>query len=546
MDDARAENFVSVETLRGNASWRLGRANDMSRHPWNRGIELELLSGEVLSAETLTVTLGGTAPGCPGYRAQSFAEPCFRFRLGVDALGQGRWEVLPEDACPPIEVIGNRPASLRAVVSGVTGGAEQLSISLKLEDVYGNVAGEGVGDVGLLLDDSIPLGGTSLVAERASRVRLPMPESRDWRRITAASDCGAYFARSNPFGPSPMKGFNLYFGDLHVMSGHCCGTGSAAAQYAYAAEVAGLDFAAVTSLDLQMGEGDWAEIRNATRKAHVPGRFVTFLGYEWGGTSDRGGDHCIYFPDDKGRLVRSGSVGDPAWNRAAGVAKRSRNLVETIQEFRDRSVMVVPHCGGRRCNLDFFDPAVMPMLEIHSCHRTFEDAALEAIRRGIRCGFIANSDDHRGAPGDSHPTARERFFSSHGGLAAVYAKELTRESLWEAFFARRVYATNGSRLALTTKVGSTPMGGEVFAPVGTPLEFSFWTCLDGFLDRVEVMSDGALIRTFYAGGNQVHEFSGECQVSVAESPHAYYVRVYETDGGKAWSSPIWVNPSDRD
>ena len=70
------------------------------------------------------------------------------------------------------------------------------------------------------------------------------------------------------------------------------------------------------------------------------------------------------------------------------------------------------------------------MLEIHSCHRNYEEVAQEALDRGLKVGFVGGSDDHRGALGDSHTTARDRFFSSHSGLIAAYAEELTRESLW--------------------------------------------------------------------------------------------------------------------
>ena len=87
------------------------------------------------------------------------------------------------------------------------------------------------------------------------------------------------------------------------------------------------------------------------------------------------------------------------------------------------------------------------------------------------------------------------------------------------------------------------MGGEVLAPIGTPLKLSFRTCLDGFLDRVEVMKDGALISTLCGEGNQIREFAGECEVKAEATAHAYYVRVLQTDGGRAWSSPIWIGPS---
>ncbi|MGB9586844.1 MAG: DUF3604 domain-containing protein, partial [Armatimonadota bacterium] len=290
-----------------------------------------------------------------------------------------------------------------------------------------------------------------------------------------------------------------------------------------------------------MASRDWEEIQLATQEANDPGRFVTFLAYEWGGSSDIGGDHCIYFPGDKGRLLRSSPCGDSPWNPAAGEIGEPHNLTDTIRLLSDLRPMVIPHCGGRRANLDFFDPHVMPILEIHSTHRTFEDAGFEAIRRGIKCGFIANSDDHRGSPGDGRPTARERYFSTPGGLTAVYAEKLTRESLWEAFFSRRVYGTNGARIVLATWVGDAFMGAEVSAPGGNTLPFSFQLRSDGFIDRVELMKDNECICVFTAPWNLAHELAGEREIVVERKVHAYWVRVFQTDGGRAWSSPIWVN-----
>jgi hypothetical protein len=60
------------------------------------------------------------------------------------------------------------------------------------------------------------------------------------------------------------------------------------------------------------------------------------------------------------------------------------------------------------------------------------------------------------------------------------------------------------------------------------------------MDRIEIMRDDTLIRTFYGRDNQVREFSDETGVEATETPHAYYVKVFQTDGGCAWSSPTWI------
>ena len=87
------------------------------------------------------------------------------------------------------------------------------------------------------------------------------------------------------------------------------------------------------------------------------------------------------------------------------------------------------------------------------------------------------------------------------------------------------------------------MGSEIVAAPGASLRMTFGTCLDGLMDRIEIVRDDVLIHTFSGQRNQISEFSGEVTVEAAEGPHAYYVRVFQTDGGRAWSSPIWIAPS---
>ena len=208
---------------------------------------------------------------------------------------------------------------------------------------------------------------------------------------------------------------------------------------------------------------------------------------------DRGGDNNIYFLGDESPLVYNSPCGVASgWDPARGEVSQTVDLTETIRQLADHRITVVPHCGGRRCNFDFYDPAVMPFMEIHSCHQSYEHVAREAIRQGLRIGFVGGSDDHRGAIGDSHLAARERFFSSHNGLVGVYAGALNRESLWEAFFARRVYATNGPRIVLKVTIDDCLMGGQLTAAAGDSRTISVHTVLDGLLDRIDLLVDGQL------------------------------------------------------
>jgi hypothetical protein len=126
---------------------------------------------------------------------------------------------------------------------------------------------------------------------------------------------------------------------------------------------------------------------------------------------------------------------------------------------------------------------------------------------GHRIGIVAASDSHQGHPGstaadsargrilpeDQYPTTGEEFLElleqgytldfrepagGGGGLAGVWAPELTREAIWEGLYARRTVGTTGIRPAVKFGVrdaaalssGAT-MGGEL-AVTGEPILYA--------------------------------------------------------------------------
>ena len=547
MDDPQAENYITVETSRAGVAWRVASQTLGYRHPWNRGFDLFLEEGALAPGDRVTVHLGG--PG--GFRGQSFVEERFRLRVGLQSEPEGEWLVTPEESSPGWAIVGQAPTAVRVRVPDVNAREGGSSVCIKLEDTYGNPASvdEPI-EIDLLLDDRRRVKRVLLDAGMAEIDDVPLPADGAWHILTVVSADAHLFSRSNPFGPSLLEGYRLYWGEIHSQSGLCDGTNSPAYLYRYGRQAAGLDFASVSSHDMELTPEDWAEIQQVTKEAHRPGRYVTFLGYEWSGAVARGGDHNIYFLGDEGPLLYQGPVHTPAaWEPARDCVTETRTLAEVIVELGDRvegaqpGVLVVPHCGGRICNLDYYDPRVMPVLEMHSCHRNYQAVAEESLRRGLRVGLIGGSDDHRGALGDSVPAARERFFSARNGLVAVYARELTRESLWEAIYARRVYATNGCRPALSFTANGVPMGGELRVALEDQLTLAFDVVVEGYFDRAELVRNTEVLHTFRGRENQIHRFSGAYTERALGGTLAYYLRVYQTDGGVAWASPIWVTAS---
>lgn len=540
--DPKSENYITIETSRADVQWDLYSTEEYQafRHPWNRGFELILKSGRVSPGDSIDVTLGSGA----GYRCQSVALEKARFRVGVLPDESSRWIVEAVADSPSVTVLGNEPVGLDVFVPNMNGEEPHGSVCLKIRDSYHNPAAlrEPV-DIDLVLDDNRPLQRVR-ASDGLLEVRdVGLPADGQWHTITAVTGDGRFASQSNPFGPSLVPGYRLYFGDLHSQSGLCDGEGSPAYQYEYGRKGAGLDFASVTSHDYEIMPVDWETIKEATKQAHRPGEYVTFLGYEWTGWTRNGGDHnIIYLGDDGPLIVCNPYESLPEWLEASGHLHVERTITETIEELGDVPALVIPHCGGDIVNLDFFDSTRMPALEIHSCHRNYEHMAQQAIERGLRCGFVGGSDDHRAALGNSHPLMRGGGMAAHNGLMGVYATELTRQSLWDATLARRVFCTNGPRIALSFSANDVFMGGELKLKAGDEVCFAFDVVADGFsgFDHAELVRDTTPIARFTGDGIRVPSFHGEFTEQAQPGDHAYYLRVYQLDSGRAWSSPVWV------
>jgi hypothetical protein len=122
-------------------------------------------------------------------------------------------------------------------------------------------------------------------------------------------------------------------------------------------------------------------------------------------------------------------------------------------------MLIVPHIGGRRADIQWHEPTLEPAIEIASQWGRFEWFAMEALRRGYRVGFTGGSDDHSARQGWSAPTLAHH--GVHGGLTAFLAPELTRDAIWDALKSRRFYGTTGPRILIDLDVNGHAIGSEV-------------------------------------------------------------------------------------
>jgi len=326
----------------------------------------------------------------------------------------------------------------------------------------------------------------------------------------------------------------LYWGDTHVHTGLSGdGAGNTHAMYDYARDVARLDFAAAADhVGPRFPQWKWREIQLAAADHNAPGDFVSILGYEW--SNQFHGDKNVYFLRDYEdyQVPKSGEAED------------------FYAMLRGKDVVVIPHhpaypIGLRGMDWTRVDTDLIRLVEMCSAHGTAEylgnpDAygrnrnmgpslpggfAQDALRRGLRVGMICSSDDHSAHAGRS------------GFLAAVYARELTRQHLFQALRERHCYGTTGARIIVDFRLNGQLMGTET--GIEPPPRMQVRVHGTDALDRVEIIRCGDVIYAKAGRGPALQfEFT---DTSASAMPAAwYYVRVSQRDGQRAWTSPVWT------
>jgi hypothetical protein len=125
---------------------------------------------------------------------------------------------------------------------------------------------------------------------------------------------------------------------------------------------------------------------------------------------------------------------------------------------------------------------------------------------------------------------------------AFQADELTREEIWESLAKRQVYGTTGARILLEFTLNGYPMGSEIpDKDLHIPRLGQIYVLGTAVLISVEVIKNNEVMERFPCTGlMEEYTFSDETYGTPGDY---YYVRVTQSDGHQAWSSPIWLGES---
>ncbi len=291
----------------------------------------------------------------------------------------------------------------------------------------------------------------------------------------------------------------LYWGDVHSHSILSDGSGSPEHSHYFARYVACLEFYALTDHgeDLSLsGLSDWGFgiAESAANQANEPGEFVVFQGVEWtphyppAFNVDYGHYTCIFSGDEVpflGAHVQTSPVA--LWNALDAFCNQTGD-----------NALAMPHHTVRNQFIQdwtYLNPKYVKIAEVTSVHgeclyesrdplsyRGSVDptpefihgaAIIDAFKMGHRMTLCASGDNHDGHPGHSlshtdayighqYPYALDFARNGHpypSGLTAVFAQNLTRNSVFEGLDNQRIFANSDyGRPFINFTINGVPVG----------------------------------------------------------------------------------------
>jgi hypothetical protein len=570
-----ALRFLGRETLRRMGS-KLEALDIFYLFMEQRKIRIQVRDDRLQEGDEIIVVLGDTDQGGGGWASPAHPSRA-DLAVEVDEKAMGQYRFI--SSIPVLEVTGGEAISLQAVLSSVPAGGEGR-LFLRAVDGRGDLDSTFTGEValsptpGLEIPSKVELeaGDRGVVQVACCAMEAGM------HKVTASGE--GLSAESNPVLAGDAKDMRLYWGDIHMHSALCDGSLAPAELYRIVRDELGLDFAALTTHDTMQlfepsgREDEWIILRELQEEFNQPGRFVTFLGYEW--SDHKHGHRGIFFaPGEK----------DPRMYGWLDPASDTPSKLEAV--LADHQVLVIPHhTAWRRIFMTPFNwskflrmrvpeaytwwgpgSEQQRLVEVYSMHGSSErydgpfpithgrpqgffprfladdrsrpghgNYVQEALCSGLRLGMIAGSDRHDYAADERiHPVD---IYT--GGLTAIWAEDLTAESLWSSLYARRVYGTSGARIVLEFYADGMPMGAELTCRSHPRLSGRIVGTAP--LERVEIIRHDqrgyTTAWTMPGDGGKEAAFDFEDDRSLGQV--FYYLRVEQQDGHWAWSSPIWV------
>ena len=523
------------------------------------GLHVTGTGRELRPGETVTLRLRSQPEG---FALPQNAIDAFHFWLVEDPTGALRFEhapgekyhyYQPRDAqfsvlqSNPLTIAAGAATNIRIHCPSLSTG--RTTARLRVEDAYGNPAR--LPNRPLTVASSVeqrtllPLDGS------AQDVELAVGGAFDTVTVTgqsctteSARSCGSgrsvtgeisYRSRSNPVRVSDAPAQpQLFWGELHGMAFN---QRPYREYFEWAKEVACLDFAAGEYFSYNACVQEvWDTLIQVWDAFEQPGTFISLPAVEYGTPPDI--SHRIaFYPSTRGLppilCEERKAAHDP--NLTA------RYSPETVvcADYRALYDLVRRHDGLLHGHFHTQFYAGEDLAEIYQ--KQPSDLAAEerkinrALQAGLKLGIVGGSDTHDSRPTNPFP---EPGPVRPAGITGVWADRLDRPALFAALRQRRCYATTGGRMLVDFRVNGQLMGATVRAD-RYRLRVEALGTAD--ISRIELLANGVVRRVFEpCRQHAIVEDEWPAPANQLPGVHYCYVRVFQADGERAWTSPIWL------
>ncbi len=503
-----------------------------------------------------------------GNKAQSYIQRRRNFHLFVDPKGKGDFK---EPEVFTVDVKGNALHNIRMIAPSIVFKNSRFDVFIRFEDSFGNLTG------------NAPEG--TLIELSYDQLR----ENLNWKLFVPETgfltlpnlyfnEVGVYRIRlrnlqtGQEYFSSPIKCLaeeedQLFWGILHGESKRLQKAETIESVLRHFRDDHAFQFYATSFPEdaSETSNDDWKLISNQVSEFNEEERFVTMLGFQWSGEpSVEGVRHFIYAKDNKPILRKKDA--------------KMNSLKKIYKSHTPKEVLAIPCLTmgkGYSYNFENFHPEFERVVEIYSAFGSQECLAKKgnnyplkalskkgisevdegsirkALLSGCRFGFVAGGLVTHGVYKDFGLEDQEIYNS---GLTAIFAKDYSRDSIFQALYKRRCYATTGARIIVAFSVAGAPMGSELSTKIKPGLLYN--RHIEGFCAGTDVIKEVVVFRNdevlkTYTPNENVFNFALDDSEAFdklilkgrEEDPPFifYYIRITQQDGHVAWASPIFVD-----
>lgn len=301
-------------------------------------------------------------------------------------------------------------------------------------------------------------------------------------------------------------------------------------------------------------DSEWIETVEANDKVYEPGTFATLLGVEW--THPILGHWNIYYRENSAQMPMIRCAPLKHWPVAETLPKLIKTLNDTVGKAN--YLLGLNHPASPKCtaNLDTCDDSIRQIevinggsIQTHigangvpNDHIKYGNFVFDALVRGYRVGFLGALDYHQLLPEMS-------------GATGIWADTLDRETLFDALYSRRTFATTGNRTSIFFSINEHPMGSIISFGLDDletlfPLNFEIEIRPSTRVKKVVVYDVNGVWKTFSEPNPDAdgrvrlkavfkNEFIYDLYCNCYN--RCFHVYVEENDGNMAWASPVYLN-----